>query len=286
MAGAGIKRFAGRVVRWLRPAAVAYLLALLTLMFFEERLIFFPRPYPQGEWQPAGLAIEDAWTKSADGVSIHGWYLEHPDPRAVVLFAHGNAGNITGRDDVLRDLHALGASALVFDYRGYGRSAGTPHEAGILADARAARTWLAQRAGIAESQIVLAGESLGGGVQVDLAAADGARGLILLSTFDSLPDVAANIYPWWIPVKLLMRTRLDSASKIAAYQGPLLQVHGTRDSIVPIACARRLFAAAGEPKRWVEIPGGDHNDPAGPQTLRAIDEFLAGLPDGADRDGR
>lgn len=145
MAGAGIKRFAGRVVRWLRPAAVAYLLALLTLMFFEERLIFFPRPYPQGEWQPAGLAIEDAWTKSADGVSIHGWYLEHPDPRAVVLFAHGNAGNITGRDDVLRDLHALGASALVFDYRGYGRSAGTPHEAGILADARAARTWLAQR---------------------------------------------------------------------------------------------------------------------------------------------
>ncbi len=285
MAGPRTKRFAAGVVRWLRLALVAYLLCLLVLMIFEERLIFFPLRHPHGTWQPPGLTFEDAWTETADGVSIHGWYVEHPQPRAIVVFAHGNAGNVTHRNEILRHFRGLGVSALVFDYRGYGRSAGSPNEAGVLADARAARAWLARRAGVPESQIVLAGESLGGGVQVDLAASDGARGLILLNTFDSLPDVAAEIYPWWIPVRLLMRTRLDSASKIGRYDGPLLQVHGTSDSIVPIHCARRLHAAAREPKTWVEVPGGDHNDPWGHETLSAIDRFLDELPpvDGARR---
>jgi hypothetical protein len=204
--------------------------------------------------------------------------LEHPEPKAVVLFAHGNAGNITNRREVMRTLHSLGASVLVFDYRGYGRSAGSPSEVGVLADARAARGWLAQRTGVAENQIVLAGESLGGGVQVDLAAADGARGLILLNTFDSLPDVAATIYPWWIPVRRLMRTRLDSAAKIGNYAGPLLQSHGDRDSIVPLSCAKRLFAVANDPKELIIVVGGDHNDPLAPVTLRAIDRFFDGLP--------
>ncbi len=194
-----------------------------------------------------------------------------------MLVAHGNGGNVTHRVDLMQDLRNLGASVLVFDYRGYGRSAGSPSEAGVLADARAARRWLAQRAGIPEKQIVLCGESLGGGVAVDLAAADGARGLILLNTFDSIHGVAAFHYPW-IPVKLLMRTRLDSVSKIAKYHGPLLQIHGTADAIVPFALAQRLFAAAGEPKELVVIEHGDHNDPLAPAALRAIDRFLAELP--------
>ncbi len=175
-------------------------------------------------------------------------------------------------------MHARGASVLVFDYRGYGRSEGTPNEAGILADARAARAWLAGRAGIQADQVVLLGESLGGGVQVDLAASDGARGLILLGTFSSLPDVAAAHYPWWLPVRLLMRTRLDSLAKIGRYHGPLLQIHGDHDSIVPLACARRLFEAANEPKELVVIGGGDHNDPLSPRALQAIDQFLERLP--------
>src|SRR5690606_21254788 len=103
-----------------------------------------------------------------------------------------------------------------------GRSEGVPSEQGILADARAARQWLAQRAGVREQDIVLMGESLGGGVMVDLAASDGARALILENTFTSLPDVAAFHYPW-LPVRTLMRTRFDSLSKIGNYHGPLLQ---------------------------------------------------------------
>ena len=113
-------------------------------------------------------------------------------------------------------------------------------------------------------------------MQVDLAAKDGARGLILLNTFDSLADVAAFHYPWF-PVRMLMRTRLDSLAKIAGFRGPLLQIHGELDTIVPLAMAQRLFDAAGEPKELVVIPRGDHNDPLGRTALVAIDRFLSRL---------
>jgi hypothetical protein len=254
---------------------IGYLLILALMMLFEESLIFMPAKYPAGNWIPPALAIEDAWFE-ADGLKLHGWYVDVAQPRAVVLIAHGNAGNVTNRDDLLRQFQALGASTLVFDYRGYGRSEGSPSEAGVLADARSARRWLAQRAGVAENEIILCGESLGGGVQVDLAAKDGARGLILLNTFDSLPGVAAFHYPWF-PVRMLMRTRLDSLAKIADYHGPLLQIHGDRDTIVPLAMAQRLFDAANQPKELVVVVGGDHNDPLGQTALLAIDRFFSRL---------
>ena len=146
---------------------------ILIQPFSEDREVDGLRPsrYPAGDWQPAGLAFEDAWFTAKDGTRLHGWYVPHPQPRAVVLFCHGNGGNVALWADVLRILHdRMGVTAMGFDYRGYGRSEGTPSEAGVLADARAARTWLAQRAGIAENQIVLMGRSLGGAVAVDLAA--------------------------------------------------------------------------------------------------------------------
>ena len=116
----------------------------------ERSLVFAPNRFPDGNWHPAGLDFEDAWFTAADGTRLHGWYVPRPQPRAVVLFCHGNAGNVALWADVLRLLHdRMGVAALVFDYRGYGRSEGTPSEAGVLADARAARTWLASRAGIA-----------------------------------------------------------------------------------------------------------------------------------------
>ena len=120
------------------------------------------------------------------------------------------------------------------------------------------------------------GESLGGGVAVDLAATDGARALVLESTFTSLPDVAAYHY-WWLPVRLLMRTRLDSLAKIAAYHGPLFQSHGDVDTIIPFAIGRRLFAAANEPKRFMAILHRDHNDTRPPEYYDALGKFFAAL---------
>ncbi len=250
-----------------------YLGLLLVMMVFENSLIFIPMNYAEDDWTPPGILLEDAHFTAADGTKLHGWYVPHDSPRAVILFCHGNAGNITHRAEILRALHGrVGASVLAFDYRGYGKSEGKPDERGVLADARAARTWLAQKAGVAEHQIVLMGESLGGAVAVDLAA-DGARALILENTFSSLPDVAAHIYPW-APVRFLMRTQFNSAAKIRSYHGPLLQSHGDRDSIVPLNFARRLFDAANEPKRFLLVEGADHNDPRSAQYYDKLRAFL------------
>ena len=247
-------------------------------MFFEESLIFFPSKYPDGYWQhPPGVAIKDAEFESADGTRLHGWYLPHPDPSAVVLFCHGNAGNITNRIGVLRRLHDdVGASVLIFDYRGYGRSEGAPDEDGILQDARAARAWLAEKAGVEEEKIVLLGRSLGGAVAVDLAAKDGARGLVLQSTFTSMPDMAAYHYRW-LPIGGLIRTRLDSLSKIGSYHGPLFISHSRDDTIVPCALGQRLFKAANEPKQFIQFEGCDHNDSERPSYYRALKEFFDAL---------
>ena len=268
-----------RLLRWL---LIGYLSIMVLLMIFEESFIFFPTRYPQGQWQPPGLVFEDAWFLSADGTPLHGWYAPHEEPRAVILFAHGNAGNITHRAEMLRVLNEfVGAAVLIFDYRGYGRSEGKPNEAGVLADARAARAWLARRAGVAEKEIVLMGRSLGGAAAVELAADDGARGLVLESTFTSVPDLAAYHYPW-LPVRLLVRTRLNAIGKLPDYHGPLLQSHGDADTIVPYSHGRRLFDAANQPKTFITIAYGDHNDPQDPQYYEALIQFLDQLPAGSD----
>jgi uncharacterized protein len=265
-----------RTIRALLAPLVGYGFLLVGMMLMENSLIYFPSVYPEGIWDPPGLEFEDAWFESADGTKLHGWYVSRANPRAVVLVAHGNAGNLSHRYELLQQLAALNVSTMIFDYRGYGRSAGVPSEEGILADARAARRWLATRAGVREHDIVLMGESLGGGVMVDLAAHDGARGLVLENTFTSLPDVAAFHYPW-LPVKTLMRTRMDSAAKIGKFHGPLLQVHGDADTIIPFVIGQQLHAAANEPKTFVTIAGGDHNDPRSPAFIAALDKFLSGL---------
>jgi uncharacterized protein len=257
-------------------------LVLLTLGLcgcgVERSLVFHPSPFPDGRWEPCDLGHEEATFESGDGTRLHGWFAEAANPRAVVLYAHGNAGNLTSRAWVLRLFRdRLKCSVLVFDYRGYGKSDGEPDEAGVLADARAARRWLASRTGVAEKDIVLVGASLGGAVAVDLAAEDGARGLVLENTFTSLPDVAAEHLPL-VPVRWLMRTRLDSLSKIARYQGPLLQTHGGADRVVPFALGKQLFDAANEPKRFVAVADGGHNDPPAREYVEALEEFILGLP--------
>lgn len=275
------RRWPETLFRVVRVVALPVLIVVLLMAIFEESFIFFPTPYDgSDEWQPAGLDYQDVFFQANDGTRLHGWYCPHESPRAVVLFAHGNAGNLTYRTEVARILQRRGLSVFMFDYRGYGRSDGQPNESGILDDTRAARAKLAELAGVPESQIVLMGRSLGGGVMVDLAANDGARGLILESTFTSLPDVAAIHYSW-LPVRMLMRNRLDSASKIGRYTGPLLQSHGERDGTIPFELGQRLFAEAGTPdaaKQFYTIKGGDHNDPQPSSYYAALDDFIDSLP--------
>jgi fermentation-respiration switch protein FrsA (DUF1100 family) len=243
----------------------------------EESLIYYPTDIGEQLVETDG-EFEDAWFAAADGTSLHGWFAAAEKPRAVVLYCHGNAGNIASRRPILelyRD--RLGASILVFDYRGYGRSEGKPNEEGILQDARAARKWLAEKTGIHEREIVVVGNSLGGGVAVDLAATDGARGLVLENTFTSMPDVAAAHFRW-LPVRWMMQTQFNSASKIGNYHGPLLQTHGDADEVVPYALGKKLFDAANEPKEFVFIPGGRHTEWPAATYLKSLDQFLGTLP--------
>jgi len=242
----------------------------------ERKLVFPAAKYPEGNWQPEGLGQEEVYFTSSDGTALHGWLVRHPNPRAVVLYSHGNGGNVTHRAQTLRLLRdRIGVTVMAYDYRGYGRSDGSPDEAGILSDARAARAELARRTGTREADIVLMGRSLGGGVAVDLAAADGARGLILESTFTSL-TAAADANTGWMPVSSIMSNHFDSLSKIGRYRGPLLQSHGDADRVIPFTQGEQLFAAASGPKRFVRIHGGDHNDPQTEEYYTELIRFLDG----------
>ena len=257
---------------------IAYLLVILLLLVLENSLIFPAARYPAGEWNAAACGARDVEFSSSDGVKLHGWLVEHAEPRAHVLYCHGNGDCVGYLGDYLRNLsrqHQV--TVFAFDYRGYGKSEGSPDEAGVLRDSAAARDWLAQECGLQPDEVVLMGRSLGGAVAVDLAARDGARGLVVQSSFTSMPDVAGNLYRF-LPVRYLMRTQFNSLTKIGNYCGPLLQSHGTADELVPLALGRRLFDAAPGRKEFFEIKGGTHNDPEPPAYDSRLKVFLESLP--------
>lgn len=239
----------------------------------DELLLFFPAKYPSGDWSPKELKFQDVYFESNDGTKLHGWYCPAEKPRAVVLVAHGNAGHVASRAGWLKYLQTqLSVSVLMFDYRGYGRSQGTPTVDGAIQDATAARKKLCELAGVNDAQMVLMGESLGGAVVLQLAAKSPPKALILQSTFSCLKDVADVHFPsvsWLVP-----RGKLDSVSAIKSYRGPLLLSHGTIDRTVPYGLGEKLFQAANEPKEFVPIRGADHNDAITKDYLQKLNVFI------------
>ena len=247
------------------------------LGLLERKLIYHPQVYPEGDWNLPTADTEEVWFNGSDGTQLHGWFLPHPEPRGIALVCHGNAGSIAGLQESLIRLnqrHEL--SVMAFDYRGFGRSSGTPSEAGLLADARSARDWLAQRTDTNHEDIVLMGYSLGGGVAVDLAAKDGARGLVLWSTFSNLPQTAAHHYSW-LPTNLLMTQRFDSLAKMENYRGPLLQSHGDADRVIPYELGKRLHQRHRGPKQFITIPGTGHLDADSEEYQVVLSQFLKQL---------
>ena len=243
----------------------------------ERKLIYHPQVYPDGDWKPPTSNTEEVWFIGRDESLLHGWFLPHPAPRAVALVCHGNAGSIAGlQESLIRLNQRHDLAVMAFDYRGFGRSPGTPSEAGLLTDARAARDWLAKRTGVAREEVVLMGYSLGGGVAVDLAAKDGARGLVLWSTFSNLPQTAAHHYSW-LPTNLLMTQRFDSLAKIENYHGPLLQSHGDADTVIPYELGQRLHQRHRGPKQFITIPGTGHLDADSEEYQVVLSEFLSQL---------
>jgi fermentation-respiration switch protein FrsA (DUF1100 family) len=245
-------------------------------MTFLETWIVYPiPPRDRCDWNPTGFSREDVHFAAADGTQLFGWFVPHPEPKFAVLYCHGNGEQVADNADLmcfLRD--ELQASLLVFDYRGYGHSIGTPCESGLIADGRAAQRWLAKRMGIEPRDVVLMGRSIGGGVAVALAAENGARALVLENTFSRITDVAARVFRW-LPVHLLMRNRFDSIDRIQHYQGPLFQSHAAADEIVPFDLGRRLFETSpSKAKLFVDLPHLGHNDFPPRGYYRQLAEFL------------
>jgi uncharacterized protein len=240
---------------------VAYLVVVLLVMFLETWLVYPIPPLSRGDWQPAGLDFEDVHFTSDNGTKLHGWFVERPNATRAILYCHGNGENVGMNADVLARLSdVLDASIFIFDYRGYGHSAGTPNEKGCIADGLAAQRWLAHRIGKQPSDIVVMGRSIGGSIATAVAAKQGAQALVLVNAFSRMTDVAAQHYPW-LPVRLVMKNRYDSIKRIQDYEGPVIQSHGADDWIVPIRFGRALFEAAPTAnKRFIELPRYGHND--------------------------
>jgi uncharacterized protein len=237
------------------------LFLVLMLRWFEHNQVFHPSREISSTGAELGRPFEEVWLESG-GFRINGWFFPADTNSAraklALLYCHGNAGNITDRLDTCRALLNTGAAVLMFDYRGYGRSQGRPSEQGTYEDAQAAYQWLLAR-GFEPGKIVAFGESLGGGVASELVLREPAGGLVLQSTFTSITDIGAELFPW-LPVKLLGRIKFGTFDKLARIKVPVLVMHSRADRLIPFRHGERNFAAANEPKLFREIDGG-HNDP-------------------------
>lgn len=239
--------------------AISYAAVLVLAFVFQSRLVYFPQVGRAVEATPLafGLEFETHEIPTEDGERLRAWWVPARDARGTVLILHGNAGNISHRVGYLRMLHRLGYASLIVDYRGYGESSGSPSEAGTYRDAEAAWRWLVSR-GIQPKDVVILGESLGGAVAAWLAVRVTPRALVLASSFTSVPDLGAQVYPF-LPVRLLSRFSYDTLGALRRVTAPVLVAHSRDDDIVPYSHGRALFAAANEPKQFLEMHGG-HND--------------------------
>ncbi len=259
-------------------AAAAYGVVLLALFVFQSRLVYFPN-MPSRALGPApdsiGLAFDSVDIITEDGIKLHAWYVPARKRRGVVLFFHGNAGNISHRLDSLRIFNELNLDTLIFDYRGYGRSEGAVSEQGTYRDGEAAWRYLREKRGIPAAQIVLFGRSLGAAIAAYVASRHRPGALILESGFISVPDMAAALYPW-LPARRLARIKYRTGEYLQTASCPVLIVHSRDDEIIPFEQGQKLFQLAGEPKYFLELRGG-HNDGflvSGRRYLDGFDDFL------------
>ncbi len=240
-----------------RTAILVYLGVALLVYIFQARLLYHPTSKIDATPEQIGLAFDDVSLKTDDGLEISAWFVPAENAKGVIIFCHGNAGNISHRLDTLRIYHNLGFSVLLFDYRGYGRSEGKPSEAGTYSDARAAWDYLVKKRNVEPGRITIAGRSLGAAIAAQLASETQPRALILESAFTSVPDMAAKLYPF-LPVRWLSRFSYNTLAIIAQIECPVLVIHSKDDDLVPFAHGEELFDAARPPKDFLEIRG-DHN---------------------------
>ncbi len=244
-----------------RVLLMGLLLGILFGCDMDQTFVFFPESRLAATPADFGLPYDEVSFTAEDGVRLHGWFVPGTPDAPVILFFHGNAGNISHRIHNLRLFRErLGVSVFIFDYRGYGRSDGSPSEEGTYADARGALAWLREK-GWAADHTIYFGRSLGAGVATQLALEAPPAGLVLETPFPSIAAMGRRHYPGLYAVLgWSVRSRYDTLEKIGDIHVPLLIFQGSADAIVPPQMARQVFEAANEPKQFHLIPGAGHND--------------------------
>jgi fermentation-respiration switch protein FrsA (DUF1100 family) len=272
------RAFVSNLISIVAMAAGVYVLVVLLVYAGQSRLLYFPN-IPSRTLGPGpdsiGLAYQPVELLTDDGVRLDAWFVPARVPRGVVLFFHGNAGNISHRLDSLKIFHDLSLSTLIFDYRGYGRSQGKASEEGTYRDAEAAWRYLTVERRIPASRIILFGRSLGAAIAARLASRQQPAALIIESGFVSVPELAGRLYPW-LPVRWLARFKYATSTHLKHLSVPVLIIHSRDDEIIPFDQGRSLFESAHEPKHFMELRGG-HNDgflASGQHYVDGLDAFL------------
>ena len=261
------------MLKFILVVAACYGLLVVVVYFMQGRMLYLSGvPGRTLTMTPTnvGMDYQDISIETTDGVTLHGWFIAGRTSR-VLLFFHGNAGNISHRLDSIRLFQDLGLSVLIIDYRGYGQSEGRTTERGIYRDADAAWRYLIEGRGIVASDIVIFGRSLGASVASRLAAQQQPLALIVESSFTSVPDIAQDLYPW-LPARWLSRLSHATRDYVRDVRCPILVVHSRDDEIIPFHHGEAIFASANEPRTLLAIRG-THND----AFLRDERAYIGGL---------
>ena len=254
------KHFKKKHMLWIILGLIAcgYIGIILLMFLFQEKLLYFPEKDMVFTPKHFQMDYENINFTTKDNTKLHGWFIEAPNPKYVVLFCHGNAGNISHRIDTIASFYKWGLSTFIFDYRGYGKSKGVPNEKGTYQDIQAAWNYLIKQKKLNPKEIIIAGRSLGGSIAAWLACRVKPKMVVLESTFTSLPKLGQQIYPYF-PVKYITRLRYNTKKSVKNIKVPILIIHSNTDELIPFNHGRELFKSANAPKEFLKIYGG-HGD--------------------------
>jgi len=256
---------------------IVIMLSMLLACFFalvrylETVGVFFPSREMAITPSVLEMPWEDIYFKTRDRITLNGWLFKNPKAVSTLIFAHGNAGNMSDRLFKIKFFHGLGLNVFIFDYRGYGKSEGKPSEAGVYLDAQGAYDYLQARGDIDMKHIILYGASLGGAVVIDLAVHRHVALLVVESSFTNARDMANVFYPF-VPL-IFLSLKFNSIEKVRGLTVPKLFIHSPEDQVVPYWIGQKLFDAANEPKEFLKIHGG-HNDGSITAEPAAAREFV------------
>ena len=272
-------RLSQRLIKSILSIVLLTWIILSFIIFVNQKnLVYVPSKEYINTPEYYNLNYENHILLTEDGERINSWFIPHVNPRATLLFLHGNGGNISTRLDSINIFHKLGLSVFIIDYRGYGSSSGLPSEEGTYIDAETAWLFLRNKKHISENNIIIYGRSLGGAIAIWLAYKYRSSALIIESSFTSIIDMGKYNYPY-LPINLLAKIKYPSDERISNIDTPKLFIHSKDDDIVPYRFGKKLFELANQPKEFLEIHGL-HNDGfliSDDKYINGIDNFLINI---------